>query len=143
MKVEQISVFLENKSGRLLEVARLLGEAGVNVRALSVADTSDFGILRIIVSDNDRAVAALRERNFTVSRTEVIAVEVSDVPGGLARVLELLERDSINVEYMYAFVERRSDNALIVFRVDESDRAVQTLTAGGISIVDGSTVYNL
>lgn len=143
MKVEQISVFLENKSGRLLEVARLLGAAGVNIRALSVADTSDFGILRIIVSDNDRAVAALREHNFTVSRTEVIAVEVTDVPGGLARVLELLERDSINVEYMYAFVERSSDNALIVIRIDEIDRAVQTLTAGGVSIVDGSTVYSL
>ncbi len=143
MKVEQISIFLENKSGRLSEVTRVLGNAGVNIRALSVADTSDFGILRIIVSDNEKAVAALRKNDFTVSKTEVVAVEISDTPGGLADILELLEQENINVEYMYAFVERSANNALIVFRFDENDRAVKVLSAHNVTIVDGSTVYSL
>lgn len=104
MRVEQISVFLENRAGRLAEITRVLGEAGVNIRALSLADTSDFGILRLIVSDNDKAKAALKERGFTVGKTNVVAVEVEDKPGGLNRILELLSNQSINVEYMYAFV---------------------------------------
>ena len=143
MKVEQISVFLENKSGRLAEVARALGDAGVNIRALSIADSSDFGILRIIVNDNDRALEVLKKEGFTVSKTEVVAVEVPDRPGGLAWVLDLLEKRSINVEYMYAFVERSSDNALIVFRFDEMDNAIQVLSSNGVTILNGSTVYSL
>ena len=143
MKVEQISVFLENKSGRLAEVARALGDAGVNIRALSIADSSDFGILRIIVNDNDRALEVLKKKGFTVSKTEVVAVEVPDRPGGLAWVLDLLEKRSINVEYMYAFVERSSDNALIVFRFDEMDNAIQVLSSNGVTILNGSTVYSL
>lgn len=143
MKVEQISVFLENKSGRLAEVARALGDAGVNIRALSIADSSDFGILRIIVNDNDKALEVLKKKEFTVSKTEVVAVEVPDRPGGLAWVLDLLEKRSINVEYMYAFVERSSDNALIVFRFDEMDSAIQVLSSNGVTILNGSTVYSL
>ena len=143
MKVEQISVFLENKSGRLAEVARALGDAGVNIRALSIADSSDFGILRIIVNDNDKALEVLKKEGFTVSKTEVVAVEVPDRPGGLAWVLDLLEKRSINVEYMYAFVERSSDNALIVFRFDEMDNAIQVLSSNGVTILNGSTVYSL
>ena len=143
MKVEQISVFLENKSGRLADVARSLGDAGVNIRALSIADSSDFGILRIIVNDNDKALEVLKKKGFTISKTEVVAVEVSDKPGGLAQVLDLLARESINVEYMYAFVERSSDNAVIVFRFDEMDSAIKVLSLNGIAILDGSTVYSL
>lgn len=143
MKVEQISVFLENKSGRLADVARSLGDAGVNIRALSIADSSDFGILRIIVNDNDKAFEVLKKKGFTISKTEVVAVEVSDKPGGLAQVLDLLARESINVEYMYAFVERSSDNAVIVFRFDEMDSAIKVLSLNGVVILDGSTVYSL
>jgi len=143
MKVEQISVFLENKSGRLAEVARTLGDAGVNIRALSIADSSDFGILRIIVNNNDKAVEVLKEKGFTVSKTEVVAVEVPDRPRGLAQVLNLLERKNINVEYMYAFFERRTDNAIIVFRFDENDIAIEILSSNGVAILDGSTVYSL
>jgi len=143
MKVEQISVFLENKSGRLSEVTRVLGDAGVNIRALSVADTSDFGILRIIVNDVDKAIRVLKTSSFTVSKTEVVAVEVPDTPGGLADILGLLEREKVNVEYMYAFVEGSSNNALIVFRFDENDRAIEVLTANGIQVLNGSSVYNL
>ena len=143
MKAEQISVFLENKSGRLAEVARVLGSAGINIRALSIADSSDFGILRIIVNDNSKAVEVLRENGFTLSKTEVVAVEVPDRPGGLAKVLDLLEQKGINVEYMYAFLERSSDNAVIVFRFDENDTAIQILSSGGVTILDGSKVYTI
>lgn len=143
MKVEQISVFLENKSGRLADVTRALGKAGVNIRALSIADTSDFGILRIIVNDNDRAIKVLKDNDFTVSKTEVVAVEVSDKPGGLSDILDLLEKEKINVEYMYAFIERSSDNAVIIFRFDENDKAVKILSAKGVVILDGKKVYNI
>ena len=140
MKVEQISVFLENKSGRLAEVMRVLGSAGINIRALSIADTSDFGILRIIVNDKDAALEALKEKNFTVSKTEVVAVEVQDKPGGLAHILDLLDRQGVNVEYMYAFIERSSDNAVIIFRFDENDKAIKALSDAGIAILDGEKV---
>ena len=143
MKVEQISVFLENKSGRLAEVMRVLGSAGINIRALSIADTSDFGILRIIVNDKDKALAVLKGKDFTVSKTEVVAVEVADTPGGLSKILDLLDRQGGNVEYMYAFIERSSDNAVIIFRFDENDKAIKVLLGAGITILDGSKVYNL
>lgn len=143
MKVEQISVFLENKSGRLAEVARALAEAGVNIRALSVADTSDFGILRLIVNNNEKAVSALKQHGFTVSKTEVLALEVPDVPGGLSKILELLDREKINVEYVYAFVERRSDNALIIIRVGEIDRARTILADNNVPIVAGDRIYGM
>jgi hypothetical protein len=100
---KQISVFLENKAGRLSHVTRVLGEAGINIRALSIADTSDFGILRIIVSDPEKAYRILKEANFTVSETEVIAVQVPDSPGGLATVLEQMSDANLNIEYLYAF----------------------------------------
>ena len=143
MKVEQISVFVENKSGRLAEVARTLGDAKVNIRALSIADSSDFGILRIIVNDNDTAVAVLKQKGFTVSKTEVVAVEVSDQPGGLAQILNLLEKEKLNVEYMYAFLARRSDSAVIVFRFEENDSAIKVLSVAGVPILDGNTLYSL
>ncbi|MBM4311062.1 MAG: ACT domain-containing protein [Deltaproteobacteria bacterium] len=142
MKAEQISVFLENKSGRLAEVMRVLGAAQVNIRALSIADTSDFGILRIIVNDKEKALAALKENNFTVSKTEVVAVEVPDTPGGLSKILDLLDAKKVNVEYMYAFIERHSENALIIFRFDENDRAIEVLQKAGITILSSQEVYN-
>ena len=143
MKVEQISIFIENKSGRLAEVARILGESGINIRALSLADTSDFGILRLIVNDVARAAMVLKEAGFTVSKTEVIAVEVPDRPGGLAAILQALDREAINVEYMYAFVERCGGNAVIIFRFDETDKAIAALTTHSFNILDGSLLYNL
>ncbi|MBW1896110.1 MAG: ACT domain-containing protein [Deltaproteobacteria bacterium] len=143
MRVEQISVFLENRAGRLAEITRVLGEAGVNIRALSLADTSDFGILRLIVSDNDKAKAALKERGFTVGKTNVVAVEVEDNPGGLNRILELLSNQSINVEYMYAFVQHSGENAVIIFRFDDIDGAVKLLVDNNIKVLEGKTVYTL
>ena len=143
MKVDQISIFLENKSGRLAEVTRVLGNAGINVRALSLADTSDFGILRLIVNDSAKAVDVLKQNQFTVSMTQVVAVEVSDRPGGLAHILDILQKENINVEYMYAFVERSSDNAVIIFRFDEIDKAIKTLTGKGITVLEDKKVYCL
>jgi hypothetical protein len=143
MKVEQISVFIENKSGRLAEIARILGEAGINIRALSLADTSDFGILRLIVNDRERAKAALKENGFTVSKTEVVAVEVPDRPGGLHQILKKLDSESINVEYMYAFVERSGENAVIIFRFDETEKAIKILMDSGFIVLDGDKLYGM
>ncbi len=143
MKVEQISIFIENKSGRLAEVTRTLGEAGVNIRALSLADTSDFGILRLIVNQTDLAKQVLKEHGFTVSKTDVVAAEVPDRPGGLSSILEILDQGQVNVEYMYAFVERCGGNAVIIFRFDNPEEAIQVLTAGGISVLKGERIYNM
>jgi hypothetical protein len=143
MKVEQISVFLENKSGRLAEVAGVLARAGVNIRALSLADTTDFGILRLIVNDTEKAKKVLKENGFTVGKTEVLAVEVPDRPGGLANILNAMRDAGINVEYMYAFVQRSGGNAIIIFRFDELDKAISALQKAGILILKGEDVYAL
>jgi hypothetical protein len=143
MRVEQISIFLENRAGRLAEITRVLGEAGINIRALSLADTSDFGILRLIVNDNDKAKAILKEHGFTVGKTNVVAVEVEDKPGGLNRILETLSKENINVEYMYAYVQHSGENAVIIFRFDDIDTAVKLLLDNNIKVLDGKTVYTL
>jgi hypothetical protein len=143
MKVEQISIFIENKSGRLAEITRILGDAGINIRALSLADTSDFGILRLIVNDVETAKTVLKEKGFTVSKTEVVAVEVPDHPGGLSSLLQTLDADQINVEYMYAFVERCGGNAVIIFRFDETDKAIATLQGSSFHILEGERLYSL
>jgi hypothetical protein len=143
MKVEQISIFLENKSGRLAEVTRILGDGGINIRALSLADTSDFGILRLIVNNTEKAKEILKKNNFTVGKTEVIAVEVPDNPGGLAHILEVLKKEDINVEYMYAFVERSGKDAVIIFRFDDVDGAITVLGNNKIVVLPGEKVYSL
>jgi len=143
MKVEQISIFIENKSGRLAEVSGILGQAGVNIRALSLADTSDFGILRLIVNDTEKALSILRDHNFTVSKTEVIGVEVPDTPGGLSSILQILDQNNVNVEYMYAFVERSGDNAVIIFRFDHVDEAISALTRNGVKILKGEQLTKI
>ena len=143
MKVEQISVFLENKPGSLAEVTRILGESGVNIRALSLADTKDFGILRLIVNDNEKAREVLGRRGLTVRKTEVVAVEVPDRPGGLAEILKVLTEADINVEYLYAFVQQSGENAIIIFRFDETDRAIEVLSKKQFKILEGKKVYAL
>jgi hypothetical protein len=143
MKAEQISVFLENKAGRLAEVTGILSEANVNIRALALADTSDFGVLRLIVDNNAKAVEALKNRGFTVGRTDVLAVEVEDRPGGLHRLLDLLNKDEINVEYMYAFVQHSGENAVMIFRFDNIDEAIRVLEEHNVKVINGSKVYTL
>jgi hypothetical protein len=143
MKVEQISVFLENKAGRLAEVTKVLGEGGINIRALSLADTTDFGILRLIVDQYDKAREILKQHGFTVGKTEVVAIEVPDRPGGLAWVLQILSDSDVNVEYMYAFVQHSGKNAVIIFRFDNLERAIELLQQQGVRIYSGEEVYRL
>ena len=143
MRVEQISVFLENKAGRLAEVTRILAEAGINIRALSLADTSDFGILRLIVNDNDKAKEALKAHGFTVGKTDVVAVEVEDRPGGLHKILDSLFKANVNVEYMYAFVQQSGSNAVIIFRFDNFEEAVKVLQANGVTVIEAEKLYSI
>jgi hypothetical protein len=140
MKVEQLAVFLENKSGRLAAITKILSDSGINIRALSVADTADFGILRIIVDQTDKAKQVLKDAGFTVGLTDVVAVEVADKPGGLSEVLAVLNQVEINVEYMYAFVEKSGQNAVIIFRFDDADTAIEVLQNAGIKILSGDEV---
>jgi len=143
VKVKQISVFIENRSGRLREVANVLGRNGVNIRALSLADTSDYGILRLIVDKPDTALSVLKKANFTLSETNVIAVEVSDKPGGLSEVLDVLGDAGINVEYMYAFVEKSSDNAVMIFRIEDIENAIRALQNKNIQILNNERVTHI
>jgi hypothetical protein len=135
MKITQLSVFAENKPGHIVAPCRLLAGAGVNVRALSLADTQKFGILRMIVSDWKAAKKILEEGGFLVKATEVLAIEVADHPGGLAEVLSALENTNVNIEYMYAFPFGRGEKAVLIFRCDNPDAAIEKLQAAGISVV--------
>ena len=143
MKVEQISIFLENKPGGLEEVTRILKDAQINIRTLSLADTTDFGILRLIVNDVDKASRVLKEQGYRISRTTVVAVEVPDRPGGLHSILEVLSKNGVNVEYLYAFVERSGQNAVIIFRFDAPEAAIDVLQKNGLTVLPGAKLYGL
>ncbi len=141
MKLNQLSVFLENKPGRLSHPCKALADAGINLLTLSLADTQQFGILRLIVRDWQKAKRALEKAGCVVKVTEVVAIEVADRPGGLEDVLKVIEQSGINIEYMYAFTFRSEDKAVLVFRFDEPDQAIKTLQAKGISVVDGVELF--
>ncbi|MGC8872078.1 MAG: ACT domain-containing protein [Caldimicrobium sp.] len=143
MKIKQISVFLENKKGRLYEALKTLAQAGVNIRALSIADTSDFGILRMIVNKPEEAKKALEEGGFTTKITHVIAVGVRDEPGGLAEILKILYENDINVEYVYAFVEKSGEEALVVLRTNNLEKTIDILQTKGVKLLDSKAVENL
>jgi hypothetical protein len=143
MKVEQISIFLENRPGGLEQVTGILKDAGINIRTLTLADTSDFGILRMIVNDVEKASSVLKEQGLRVSRTNVVAVEVPDKPGGLHGILEVVSKNDINVEYLYAFVERSGENAVMIFRFDAPDRAIEVLEKNGLTVLPGAKLYGL
>ena len=141
MKIEQISIFLENKAGRLAEVTDVLAASDINIRALSLADTSDFGILRLIVNDHEKAKATLKEAGFTVGLTSVVAVEVPHKPGGLNAILQLLGQKGVNVEYMYAFLQK-GENAVLIFRFNRVDTALEVLKEANIPILSNAQVCN-
>ena len=143
MNVEQISIFLENKSGRLAEVTSVLSEAGINIRALYLADTADYGILRLIVNDTEKARQVLKDKGFTVEKTRVVAIEVPDRPGGLSSILETIKNEGINVEYMYAFVEKSGENAIVIFRFDEFDKSIDILRKADVRILQGEELSAL
>ena len=135
MTAVQISVFLENKSGRLAELTSALAKASVNIRALSLAETIDYGVLRLIVDKPAEARKALGEAGFTVTETEVVAVEMPDRPGGLAGIVDLVTQSGLNIEYLYAFVGQRGENAVVIFRIDDVKAAVAALQQGGARIL--------
>jgi hypothetical protein len=141
MKVRQLSIFLENKVGRLAGVVKILGEANVNIRALSVADTNDFGILRLIVDNIDEAERKLRDNNMVCRINNVTVVSVDNRPGGLARVLSVLNDAGVNVEYMYAVAEPNSTRPLMVFRFSEGERAVAALQSAKLDIIDEKQLF--
>lgn len=140
MIIRQISAFLENKSGRLAEVTKILAEKKINILAMSIADTTNFGILRLIVNDYSLAENALKEVGMTVSITNVIAIAVPDKPGGLASALAVFDKENIGIEYMYAFVEKKSDEANVILKVDDPQKAVQSLIANGIKVLESGYV---
>lgn len=131
----QLSIFLENKKGRLLDVCSFLSEHKVNIRALTVAESDNFGVLRLLVSDPHGTARLLKDNGFVVHETEVVAVEVDDKPGGLTRVLSAINKHHINVEYMYGFVEPLSSKAMMVFRFDDAHKAADVLKADHIRVV--------
>ncbi len=135
MKVKQLSLFLENKPGALSRPVSLLARAKFNILALSVADTAQFGILRLIVHDWEKAMAALEKEGFVVKVTDMVAIEVSDAPGGLASILAALEKTRVNLEYMYGFTLRKEAKGLLVFRFDDPDRAIEALRQKDINPV--------
>ncbi|MCE5214182.1 MAG: ACT domain-containing protein [Methanobacterium sp.] len=143
MKLKQISVFLENRKGRLQKALEVLGNANVNIRTLSIADTSEFGILRMIVPDVDQVQSILEEHNFVVKVNDVIAVGVPDEPGGLEMILGILNKADINVEYLYAFAEKKVEQAIVVLRTENIDAGIKALKEGGATVLSPEEVYEL
>ncbi len=143
MRAEQLSIFLENKAGSIAEVTAILRDAGVNIRALSLADTTDFGVLRMVVNKITKAEQALKAEGFSVGKTNIIAISVDDSPGGLNKILDPIYAQNINVEYMYAFANPKGYNAIMVFRFDDTDKAINILQENSLEIIEGEEVYNL
>lgn len=144
MLVKQISVFLENNKGRLAEVTEILAEKNIDISAISIADTQNFGILRMMVNNPEVAVSVIREAGYPVDITEVIAVEVANRPGGLHRVLEILRKNDINIEYLYSFLRTKSDTAaLILFKITDPDKAIDILSQNNIKLLNQEEINSL
>lgn len=141
MKIQQLSVSLENKPGRLLELCRLLAREEINIRTLTLASVRGSGVLRLLVSDLERAAALLREAGYTVAVDEVVAIELADRPGGLSELLSVLESSGINIGYSYAFTFGREGKAVLIFSFDQPTAAIERLQAAGINVVGGVELY--
>ncbi|MFW6021926.1 MAG: ACT domain-containing protein [Halanaerobiaceae bacterium] len=142
MLIKQISIFIENKSGRLTEVTKILGHNNIDLIAISISDTTDFGILRLIVNDPNKAESVLKENGFTVNTTNVIAIAVDDIPGSLADALAVLSEKSIGIEYMYA-VGKDTQGAVVILRVEDIDTAIKVLREKDINVLKSEKVYQL
>ncbi|HOW73714.1 MAG TPA: ACT domain-containing protein [Phycisphaerae bacterium] len=143
MYTKQLCVFIENRKGRLAEVTRLLAEHKINIRAMSLADMPDLGVLRLIVDDRVRCLQALRDHGFAVQEADVIAVEIQDEPGGLHRIIEVFDRDNVNIEYMYTFFRKNVDTAIVVLKIDNAAQAAETMRKNAISILPEDAIQNL
>ncbi|MGI5967591.1 MULTISPECIES: ACT domain-containing protein [Anaerotruncus] len=139
--VKQLSIFVENQPGRTAEICNILAEHDIDIRALSLADTTNFGIMRLIVNHPSRAESVLKEQGYTVSQTNVIAVGIDDKPGGLAIALNVLRDADIAVEYIYAFVSRSEKTAFVILRVEDNAVAIEALQAKGVRILAGEEIY--
>ncbi|MDR1956241.1 MAG: amino acid-binding protein [Treponema sp.] len=136
MQIKQISVFLENNAGRLGEVTGVLARAKINMRAISIADTADFGILRLIVDNTEGAVKALSAEGFTIRETDVAAVEIKDSPGSLAQVMELFQRSQVNIEYLYASLTGKAGKAVVIFKLEDHEKGLRILQENGLSTIE-------
>jgi len=136
MRIKQISVFLENKKGRLAEITKLIAKAGIDIRALSIADTAEFGILRLIVDDPDKAVQAIADGGFTVKSTDVLAIEIPDKPGSLAKVMEIFEETGVNIEYLYASLEKDCSTAVVIFKVEDIEHGMKIAVEHKLTTLD-------
>ena len=141
--IKQISIFVENKPSRMAGVAKALGDVGVNIRALTIAEAGDFGVIRMVVDDTERGYTALREKGFMVSETDVLAVEIKDVPGGLYEIANSLGMNNINVEYAYAFVTAKAERAMLILRVDDVKRATEVLSEAGVRVATREEVQGI
>jgi len=141
MVIKQLSVFVENKLGRMAEITGIIGDANVDIRALSIADTSDFGILRLIVDKPEEALLALKENGITVSLTDVIAVGIEDKPGAFAKVVKIMSDAKISIEYMYAFISRSDDQAFVIMRVEDPVKGVAALKSHGVQLLCREDIY--
>lgn len=140
MIIKQLSVFVENKRGRLAEITRILKDNKIDIRALSIADTKEYGILRLIVNNPDEAASVLKEDGFTVSITKVIGIGINDRPGGLYEAMKLLQENEISVEYMYAFISRSEKTAYVILRVADNEKAITILKEGGFPVMTSDEI---
>ncbi len=141
MKIKQLSLFIENKAGAISAPCKLLSEAGINIVTLSLADTQTFGIMRLIVKEWQKAKKLLEIRKYAVNITDVVAIEVEDKPGGLARILSVLDDSNVNVEYMYAFTSGKNGKAVLVFRFEKPDEAIKVLSAKKINVLGEAHIF--
>jgi hypothetical protein len=136
MRIKQISIFLENKKGRLAEITKLIAASGIDIRALSIADTAEFGILRLIVDKPEAAVEAISKGGFTVKSTDVLAIEIPDKPGSLAKVMDIFEKTGVNIEYLYASLEKDSSTAVVIFKVEDIEHGMKIAVEHKLTTVD-------
>ena len=143
MSVKQMSIFVENKEGRIKKAINTLGQENINIRALSIADTTKYGILRLIVSDNKKAIDALERDGFIVKENEVIILAVPDEPNGLNSTLAVFDEKGINLEYLYAFVSSKTDEAIVVMRLENMEKAIDALKDSNVKILETKDIENL
>ena len=143
MKIKQLSIFLQNKMGSLAKPLEVLTVADVNIRAMCMADTSEFGILRLVVDNPEKGKEALEQNNFLVKMTEIIGVEMNDSPGGLTSILNTIKENNIDLEYLYAFTHEKKDKAILLLHTDDIDGLIDILNKNNITIVPSEEVYNL
>ncbi|WP_323736838.1 acetolactate synthase [Methanosphaera sp. ISO3-F5] len=141
--IDQLSIFLENKEGRLLNTLDIIEELNINIRALSIADTSEFGILRLIVTEPLKVKEKLEEKDFIVKITKVLAVSISDEPGGLNKILRILDKNDINLEYLYAFVEQKTYNAIVILKLENMDEGYKVLKEEGSQLITSEEIYSI